>query len=263
MEIWKIWLIGIVITIFTSILIHKKAKINRILRYILVVVSIVLVGGILEGWIAALSKNAIYDRDTERIVYTILLIVSSSALLWIVGTLILGISKKNQFRIWEITSFILVYIVASICWSQPFINYDNNIEEINETVLVNKHENKLLYFCNIPVQQVSGSVSGNVSGTILGGIEGEISGSISTAEELPYWYVNENGDGEYNSVPSNNSTIDFIGENEKPYVEVTTYRRQTRTVNHNNGEETIVTEDEWEEYVFYLPQTIMQYPIEN
>ena len=96
MEIWKIWLIGIVITIFTSILIHKKAKINRILRYILVVVSIVLVGGILEGWIAALSKNAIYDRDTERIVYTILLIVSSSALLWIVGLAVAFVSEYAE-----------------------------------------------------------------------------------------------------------------------------------------------------------------------
>lgn len=261
MGLWKIWLIGLAITILTSVLIHKKVKINRILIDILVVVSIVLVGGIAEGWGIALFKNGNFDSNAERITVTIILIVWTSALIWIVGAPILGIFKKKQFRIWEILSFILVYIVASVCWSQPFINYHNNIEDINETIVVNEQENKLLYFCNIPVQQVSGSISGDVSGTILW-VDGEISGSISTSEELPYWYLNGKGEGEYNSVPTNSSKIRFIEESEKPYVEIITYRKQTRTVNHNNGEETTVTESEWKEYIFYLPQAIMQYPLE-
>lgn len=261
MGLWKIWLIGLAITIVTSILIHKKAKIHRILVDVLVVVSIALVGGIAEGWAIVFLKNGNFDSNAERITLTILFSVMTSVMIWVVGAPILGIFKKKQFRIWEILFFILVYIVASVCWSQPFINYYNNIEDINETIVVNEQENKLLYFCNIPVQQVSGSISGDVSGSILW-VDGEISGSISTSEELPYWYLNGNGDGQYNSVPTNSSKIRFIEESEKPYVEVITYCKQTRTVNHNNGEETTVTESEWKEYIFYLPQAIMQYPLE-
>lgn len=261
MGLWKIWLIGLAIAILTSVLIHKKVKINRILIDILVVVSIILVGGIAEGWVSAFIKNGDFDSNAERITDTIIVIVLTSVLIWMVGAPILGIFKKKQFRIWEILSFILVYIVASVCWAQLFINYQNNIEENNETIVVNEQENKLLYFCNIPVQQVSGSIYGDVSGTILW-VDGEISGSISTSEELPYWYLNGKGEGEYNSVPTNSSKIRFIEESEKPYVEVITYRKQTRTVNHNNGEETTVTESEWKEYIFYLPQAIMQYPLE-
>ncbi len=262
MGLWKIWLVGVAITIVTSILIHKEAKIYRFFVDVLVVVSIALVGGIAAGWSIALAWHAelIYDYIVIKIILVTFDFILVSFLIWLVGAPILGIFN-DEFRIWEIISFILVYIVASVCWSQPFINYNNNIEDINETIVVNKQENKLLYFCNIPVQQVSGSISGDVSGSILY-VEGEISGSISTSEELTYWYLNGNGEGKYNSVPTNSSKIRFIEENEKTYVEVITYRKQIRTVNHNNGEETTVTTNEWKEYIFYLPQAIMQYPLE-
>lgn len=255
MGFWKIWFIGLAITIFTSVLIHEKVKINRILIDMLVVVSIVIVGGIAEGWVIACGEDC---GTTSDIIFEVL----TSCLIWLVGAPILGIFKKKQFRIWEIISFILVYIVASVFWSRPFINYYSNIEDINETIVVNEQENKLLYFCNIPVQKVSGSILGDVSGSMLR-VDGEISGSIFTVEELQYWYLNENGDIEYNSVSTNSSKIRLIEESEKPYVKVITYRKQTRTVNHNNNEETTLTESEWKEYIFYLPEAIMQYPLDN
>ena len=262
MGLWKIWLAGLAITIVTSILIHKKVKIHRIFVDILVATSIAVVGGIAEGWWFSTLLTMKYVVGTiGKIIGIILLSIIIAVLIWIVGAPTLGIFKKNQFRTFEIGIFILVFIIASVCWAQPFINYNNNIEDINETVVVGEQENQLLYFCNIPVQQVSGSISGDVSGSILW-VDGEISGSISTSGELPYWYLNGNGEGKYNSVPTDSSKIRFIEENEKPYVEVITYRKQTRTVNHNNGEETTVTQSEWKEYIFYLPQAIMQYPLE-
>lgn len=264
MGLWKIWLIGLAITIVTSILIHTKTKIHKFFVDILVITDIALVGGIAEGWAIAfffITPYAANDAPELPVFLAVVLCLLTSALIWIVGAPVLGIFKKNQFRTFEIGAFILAFIIASVCWAQPFINYFNNFEDINETVVVGEKEYQLLYFCNIPVQQVSGSISGDVSGSILW-VDGEISGSISTSEELPYWYLNGNGDGKYNSVPTNSSMIRFIEESEKPYVEVITYRKQTRTVNHNNGEETTVTESEWKEYIFYLPQAIMQYPLE-
>lgn len=245
MGLWKIWLIGLAITIVTSILIHTKAKIHRFFVDILVVVDIAIVGGIAEGWAIGLAD-----------IYLL-----PAFLIWLVGAPVLGIFGEDQFRPFEIVLFILAFIIASACWAKPFTNYFNNFENINETIVVDEKEQQLLYFCNIPVQQVSGSISGDVSGSILW-IDGEISGSISTSEKLPYWYLNENGDGKYNSVPTNSSKIKFIGEGEKPRVEVITYREQTRRINHNNGEEITAIESEWKEYIFYLPEAIMQYPLE-
>lgn len=245
MGLWKIWLIGLAITIVTSILIHTKAKIHRFFVDILVVVDIAIVGGIAEGWAIGLAD-----------IYLL-----PAFLIWLVGAPVLGIFGEDKFRPFEIVLFILAFIIASACWAKPFTNYFNNFENINETIVVDEKEQQLLYFCNIPVQQVSGSISGDVSGSILW-IDGEISGSISTSEKLPYWYLNENGDGKYNSVPTNSSKIKFIGEGEKPRVEVITYREQTRRINHNNGEEITAIESEWKEYIFYLPEAIMQYPLE-
>lgn len=264
MGFWKIWIIGFAITIVTSILIHKKAKIHKFFVDTLVVADIVIVGGIAEGWAIAhffIATYAANDASRLSILDAVGLCLVTSILIWLVGAPVLGIFKKNQFRTLEIGTFILVFIIASFCWAQPFINYFNNFEEINEIVVVDEKEHQLLYFCNIPVQQVSGSISGDVSGSVLW-VDGEISGSISTSEELPYWYLNGNGDGQYNSASTNNSKIRFIEESEKNYVEVITYRKQTRKVNHNNGEETTVTKSEWKEYIFYLPQAIMKYPLE-
>lgn len=258
MGLWKIWLAGLAITIITSILIHKKTKIHRILVDILVVVSIALVGGIAEGWAISLFWAIETSYEVIKIVFVTMVAISVSAMIWCVGSPVLGIFKKNRFRTFEIGIFILAFIIASVCWAQLFVNYNNNIEDIDETIVVGEQKNQLLYFCNIPVQQVSGSISGEVSGFGLW-VDGEISGSISTLEELPYWYLNGNDEGKYNSAPTNSSTIRFIEENEETYVEVITYRKQTRIVNHNNGEENTVTEGEWKEYIFYLPQTIMNY----
>ena len=264
MGLWKIWLIGLAITIVTSILIHKKAKIHKFFVDTLVVADIALVGGIAEGWVIAFFFTAPYAaNDTPELLISIAVVVclATSASIWLVGAPVLGIFKKNQFRTFEIGIFILAFIIASLCWAQPFINYNNNFEDINETVVVNQQKKQILNFNNIPLSKVSGSISGNVSGSILH-VDGEISGSITTEEEVSYVYVNDDGDGKYDSAPTKSSTLRFVEKNEKYYVEVLTYRKQRRTVNHNNGQETVVVENEWKEYIFYLPQEIMQYSLE-
>ena len=107
------------------------------------------------------------------------------------------------------------------------------------------------------MQEVSGEISGS---SIVG--SGSISGSISTSNELSYWYANENNEGEYDSVEASSSKIVFITEEEKPYLEIITYRTYTKTINHNNGREDIETDKVWKEYIFYLPEAIMQYSLE-
>ena len=257
MWILGIFAVGMVLSNFTSSLIIKKAKINKVFIDILVATDIAIVGGIAEGYTIYIAFVELHEK---ALLFSILVFLGMSILICAVA-IGLCIIDKDRFKLLEIITFILVFIIASVCWAQLITNYCNNIEEIDETVVIDEQENQLLYFCNIPVQQLSGSISGNLSGSALWA-GGNISGSISTLEELQYWYLNGNGEGEYESAPTNSSKIRFIEENEQTYVKVITYRNQIRTVNHNNGEETTVIQSEWQEYIFYLPQAIMQYPLE-
>lgn len=257
MGLWKIWLVGLAMTIITSIIIYGKAKINKFFIDILVATDIAIVGGIVEGFTFYLCF--VLGRGFIPFLISVLISLLIAVSTW--GALTGMFLKENLFRPIDIVLFILVFIIASVCWAQLITNYYNNIEEIDETVVINEQENQLLYFCNIPVQQLSENTLGDVSGSTFWE-DVKISGSISTLEEVQYWYLNGNGEGKYESAPTNSSKIRFIEENEQTYVKVITYRNQIRTVNHNNGEETTEIQSEWQEYIFYLPQAIMQYPLE-
>lgn len=258
MWILGIFAVGMVLNGFTSSLITKEDKINKVFIDILVAIDVVTAGGIAEGYAIYIAFVKLYQ---ESLLLSILVFLGMSILIYTLSPISFLIINKDRYKLLEIVAFTLVFIIASVCWAQPITNYFNNIEKIDETLVIDEQENQLLYFCNIPVQQLSGSISGNLSGSALWA-GGNISGSISTLEELQYWYLNGNGEGEYESAPTNSSKIRFIEENEQTYVKVITYRNQIRTVNHNNGEETTVIQSEWQEYIFYLPQAIMQYPLE-
>lgn len=261
MGFWKILLAGFALTMIVDIVIGKKV------RDTLVATSVAVVGGYVGGFIIAVAIKAplISPMDQIGTVYKTIMIILGAVLTGAINELLLAIFKTNikQFRSSEITALVIVSIIALAGWTLHFSKFLNNIEEINETVVAEEQENQLLYFENIPVQQVSGSLSGEVSGHIFGG-DGEISGSISTSEEISYWYLNENNEGKYNSVPTDKSKIKFIEDTEKSHVKVITYRNQIRRIDKNKGRknETTVTESEWNEYIFYLPQAIMQYSLE-
>ena len=122
--------------------------------------------------------------------------------------------------------------------------------------MAEKQERQLLYFCNIPVQEISGTISGS---SFVG--TGSVSGEITTTENLPYWYLNQKGEGVYDSVSAKSSKIVFIEDNKLPYVEIISYATQTITINHRNGTEKIATDKTWTEHVFYLPKEIRQYKL--
>lgn len=86
--------------------------------------------------------------------------------------------------------FIIVFIFSIIGCSFPICKYNLNIEKTTITILESTEGRQLLYFCNIPVQEISGGVSGSFH---FG--SGNVSGDIATSDKLPYWYLNENGDG--------------------------------------------------------------------
>lgn len=260
MVFWILWGIGIIITIGTRIGIcvfadedgenwmEKKSKPVRVIMNLLVIICIILVGGIANGkWLGNFSS------EDEIRVY-ILAAIFPAILTYVVGYFVLGLYHFKN-RISQIC-FKVVFIISIIAWTIPICNYNRNIEKITETI-TSTQERNLLYFCNIPVQEISGKISGS---SYLG--SGKISGSISTSDELSYWYANKNNEGKYDSAPARNSKIVFISNEKKPYLEIISYCTYTKEINHNNGGEKTTTDKEWKEYIFYLPEVIMQYSLE-
>lgn len=264
MEFWVLWFIGIVITIgtriainsltgdyefFDSYYIEARSKPTQIIMNVLTSICIILVGGIANAkWLGNFAGE-------ERIWVYILAAIIPALCTYVIGSCLLGIYHFSN-TISQIV-FIVVFIISIIGWTIPICNYNRNIETITETTITSTQERKLLYFCNIPVQEISGKISASL---LLG--TGSISGSISTSDELSYWYANENNEGKYGSVNASDSKIVFISNEEKPYLEIISYSTYTKTINHNNGKEDTRTNKEWQEYIFYLPEAIMQYSLD-
>ena len=92
-------------------------------------------------------------------------------------------------------------------------------------------QHELIYFNNIPVQKVSGSVFGKFN---FG--SGNVSGQISTTDEISYWYLVGDNTVLYASAPTDKSLIKLLEtETEKPYVEITEKTEKFNIVNHNDN----------------------------
>ena len=266
MEYWKLFGIGVIITIITTIAIrvyfrtpyalHPEHDYERICQkhpivmWVLAIPSMVcicLVGGILVA-----EFLGIFAKDNVPIWGYILIAMMPAFLTYACGGSIMGFDRFQNGLIQIL--FIIVFIASIIGWTIPITNYNRNIETHTESVLASEENRELFYFCNIPVQKISGNISGS---SILG--TGSVSGNISTTSELPYWYKADNGTAKYASVPTSNSQIVFIEDGESPYVKIFYWEKRETTINHNNGSESVSVESSWQEYIFYLPKEIMQY----
>lgn len=262
MEFWTIWFIGIAITIVTRIAITilgsnvniYNNKAVKIIINLLIVICISIVGGIIVGkWIGnfAFSGWSSFSMSgfVFEISFMIITTIIGAIITYLAGYFILGL-----YHFYDQTLYVIVFIASIICWSIPIWHYNQNIEYLNQTVIVSQEERQLLYFCNIPVQNVSGEISGSF---ILGA--GNVSGEITTSNTLPYWYSNQNNEAIFDSASATDSKIIFIDDDEAPYIEIIVYSDQTVSKNHNNGTEKISVSKTWTKYNFYLPDSIMQY----
>lgn len=263
MGFWELWFIGIGISIVTRIAIdgltvetfwkdnyyiEVRSKSTQAIMNVLVIICIILVGGIANGmWLGSCESE-------ENVLAYILAAIIPACFTYVVGYSLLGL--KHFSNPVSHLIFVVVFIISIIGWTITICDYNRNIETITETTITTE-ERKLLYFCNIPVQEISGQNSGS---SFLG--TGSISGKISTSNELSYWYANENNEGKYGSVNASISKIVFISNEEKPYLEIVSYSTYTKKLNHNNGKEDIKINKEWKEYIFYLPEAIMQYSLD-
>ena len=262
MRFWYYWFVGIAITVITRIGINRlsyysgrfsdklewQSKNAEELMHIPVIICISLVGGIaVAKFLGTLGSN-------PNIWCYIFVMVISGGLTYVVGWWILGLDRFE--RISSQICFVVVFIISVVFWTIPINNYNKNIETTTEIITTSTEERELLYFNNIPVQNVSGHIEG--SSTLFAG---SVSGNVTTTDEIPYWYIDKEGNGKYDKAPATSSTLNIASENENPYVKITSYSKQEKTTDHNTGKEDIEVLTTWKEYIFYLPEEVMQYPI--
>lgn len=269
MIFWILWGIGLVITFVTRAKITKSlkpftketeerwknstkpnvsqtSKKTQILLHLLVIICIVLVGGIaVAKFLGTFEKGQLFAQCVCGII--------AAMLTYFVGYEVLGLyrfdSGKSQI------CFAVVFIISIFVWLFPIKSYNTNVETIKNYQTIEWTESReLVYFCGLPVQNISGEISGS-----SGIISGSISGNIDTTHELTYWYVGQNGSAEFGIAEAKNSEINFIEEGETPYVELIGYQRyESMIIDHNINLESGSYPYNWTQYIFHVPKTVMQ-----
>ena len=242
---------------------HKAAKGYQILHYagivvlhLLVMFCIFTIGGIIDAmWVSNFLPLECWSEfnfaeKALTVLFFAFVIGIPVCLTFVVGSLVLGFEKFTEE--WSILIFVITFIFSICFWCNYINKYDANIETTTE-VVETQEERELIFFYEIPVQQVAGSVSG--SSTIF---SGSVSGDIFTVDSVPYVYLNSEGNGSWDYAPAKDSEIIFITEKEAPKIVIVTTTEKTIKVDHNVNESTVTDTKSWVKYYFYLPKSVLQ-----
>lgn len=242
---------------------HEATKIYQILQYIGLVVlhlsvmfCIFTIGGIIDAmWISNFLpleswKELGFGGKILAVLVLAFIIGIPVCLTYVVGAIVLGFEEFTKE--YSHVIFLLTFVISICFWCNYINKYDANIETTTE-VIETTEERELIFFYEIPVQQVSGSVSG--SSTIF---SGSVSGDIFTVDTVPYVYLNSDGNGSWDSAPAKDSEIVFITENEAPKIVIVITTEKTIKIDHNVNESTVTDTKSWVKYYFYLPKSVVQ-----
>lgn len=252
--LWIVWIIGFIVALFTAFEIRNpKTKITGNQFMIIVTLCIIIVGGIIVGKFAAmvLTSPEGYVMHMSDYAFIALCILMGMLFTYFAGYLIIGLYLFNKK--WKQIYFVVVFILSVIGWTVVIQHCNKNVEVIEQSISTSSVDRPLVYFCNIPVQNIS-----EASSSVGTGNFGE---TITTSDELSYWYLNGNGEAFYDSANAKTSKIVFIGNDEKPYVSIISYESQKITIDHNIVKKQVEVTGNWNQYVFYLPEAIMQYSL--
>ena len=226
---------------------------KQLLVIILAMLAVSFVGGIVVGDFASV---ALFE-DTEKyladdyILWGILTIIGA-IITYVLGYLILGLYYFDKIALQ--IYFVIFFVISIFLWTSEMVKYDNNIITKTETVIVSETERELIQFEGIYIQKVLEQGETNSENNDFQKSEKD----LTEDDEISFWYINKSGKGKYLSVSAKNSSIEFIEEDEIPYVKSIKKCKQTTTTNNNNGKETVEKEKEWKEYFFYVPESIFK-----
>lgn len=213
-----------------------------------------IVGGIILAIIVGVLGVLDSDGYRERL-YKIIAII-----LVILGIISLIIIKRNLFTIPKILLFISISLLAwSITkadfWSLSYgigiiitviayiiaaVLYLGNIRK-SETTDITVTKTSIL--CAKDNSVISGGMSGGIF---------YVQASVSEKSEYHYYYQQEDGGIKLGTIPADDTTIYYVGEDEGTYLETTV--ETTYTLNYNNNPATILDETSETTYKLYVPE---------
>lgn len=220
--------------------------------HLLVMFCISTVGGITDAkWITSIP---IWEMVEDFTTFDFIIAVLGSCLLYglpmfltfVVGYLVMGLIRF-EFDISH-TIFFLTFVISVFCWCNYLNDYNANIEYVTE-VSQETYERELVLFYDIPMQKVSEEIEE---------IAESESGYAFSVDEVPYVYLNAEGHGVWDLVPAEDSEIIFITEKGAPKLVVVTNISKEIKIDHNTDETSVVKEDYWNQYYFYLPRTLLK-----
>lgn len=221
-----------------------------------VMFCIATVGGIIDAfWMAPLwfgLKRAEFIGIEYIAVLAgcLLFFVLPAFLTYVVGYWIMGLCRYTKK--YSQLIFVVTFLVSIIFFCNYIGKCDANVEITIETEQVTE-ERELIFFHEIPLQDISGELQGNFTRG-----NGEVSGEIFSKDTVTYLYFNEEGKGEWDFAPVENADITFITEQDTPKVVVVTNISKEIRKDSNTGKTEVLTENTSYEYHFYLPRILIQ-----
>ena len=247
-------LIVIITTIFSVIIRRKTDNKEKVTKYDYFIAIIGdMVGGLAVGGYIGFQLGT----KIEHIFIAIALYYIIMFWLAFIGS---NTEKKSLYGYEEkegAKKFIVVHMSCHyafiLLWTfLAFSFYSNNYERISNNIVLSSERREIVDIYDLPLQEVSGYIEGNGRSTITG--------SVSTSAELLYRYKNtETGKTEYDSAPADNSKIDFIDDDETPYLIIKNYTKRDIIVDKSGNEKDVTQEFvNWTEYIFYLPKSMQK-----
>ena len=147
MELWKIWLIGIVITIITRIAVtliygeNKQAYVGEfkeVMVQLFVIICIVVEFGMPIGELLGILFDFTHSID-------LLLAFLSAIAAYLIAFLVLGL-YNIKYKLMQIF-YVLAFSLSVIAFTGQIVDYQRNVEEIPQKVLEESKTENLLYFC--------------------------------------------------------------------------------------------------------------------
>ena len=255
MELWKSWLIGIVIAIITRMAItiayEKRKNVSKYVKlflHLLAVISIVLAFGMPSGLLVGMLLEF---EDIINIIFFILL----SIVIYLLAFFMLGLYNM-KCTLMQIV-YILAFAISLAVVAKYNMYYRQNVKEVTETVLQDTKTMELEYFNNMNLQEIVKELSEESK---IPNKEGLLNGTPASSI-ITFSYVDENNQTVYSNALVGHSKIEYIEDDEKPYVQIYSYYKYTKLIDCKTGTEKIKgnTEKEWKQYCFYLPEAVLKY----
>ena len=188
-QLWGIgWIFVLATRIFMVVAdenywLEKRNFLTNSIIFVLMRIAICLVGGIANGlWIGScLGSNRESQGVWMEVFAACFIGFIPAGLTYAVGYAVLGLYQIENKIVHTI--FVLIFLISIAGWTIPITEYNRNIEVKVETEISKTEDQELYYFCNIPVQKITGETEGSVRfGT------GKITGDISPNDTLPCSY---------------------------------------------------------------------------